>query len=114
MREFEKKYMIEVQGENSRKFNYYTECVSHKNIRIANKKLKRFVTRSSRAPPSIVQNSFARRPSFIYMLKKGKKQCCFAILKTALKRQRICNTCLHEKLVDIHKLSNGILCATFQ
>jgi hypothetical protein len=55
-----------------------------------------------------------RRASFIYMLKKGKKQRCFAILKTALKRQQICNTCLHEKVAAIHKLSNGILCATFR
>ena len=50
----------------------------------------------------------------LHVEKKAKKQRCFAILKTALKQQRICNTCLHEKLATIHKLSNGILCATFR
>ena len=32
VREVEQKYMIEVQGEISGNFNYYTECVSCKKI----------------------------------------------------------------------------------
>ena len=58
MRKIEQKYMTEVQGENSEKFNYYTECVSDKNIIIENKELKRFVARSSRAPLCTVQNLY--------------------------------------------------------
>ena len=77
MREVEQKYVTEVQGENSGKFNYYTECVSDKNIRIENKKLKRFVARSSRAPPSIVQNSCVRRPTIHLDVEKGQKRYCF-------------------------------------
>ena len=47
----------------------------------------------------------------LHVVLKSKKQHCFAILKTALERQWICNTCLHEKLVAIHKLSTGyIMC----
>ena len=56
MREVEQKYVTEVQEENSGTFNYYTECVSDKNIRIENQKLKRFVARSSHGPPCTVQN----------------------------------------------------------
>ena len=55
VREVEQIYVTEVQGENSGTFNYYTECVSDKNIRIENEKLKRFVARSSRGPPCTVQ-----------------------------------------------------------
>ena len=54
--EVEQKYVTEVQGENSGTFNYYTECVSDKNIRIENQKLKRFVARSSRGLPCTAQN----------------------------------------------------------
>ena len=70
MREVEQKYVTEVQGENSGKFNYYTKCISDKNIRIENKKLKMFVARSSCGPSSIVQNSCVRHPSLL----KNEKQ----------------------------------------
>ena len=43
MREVEQKYMIEVQGENNGKFNYYKECIPRENKSIENKKLTRFV-----------------------------------------------------------------------
>ena len=55
MREVEQKYVTEVQGEKSGKFNYHMECVSHKNMRIENKRLKRFVARSSSALSGEVQ-----------------------------------------------------------
>ena len=45
VREVEQKYVTKVKGENNSKFNYYTECVSGKNIRIQNKNLKRFVAK---------------------------------------------------------------------
>ena len=38
VRNYEHKYVTEVQTENSRKFNYYMECVSDENK--MNKKLK--------------------------------------------------------------------------
>ena len=72
MREVEQKYVTEVQGENSRKLNYYTECVSDKNIRIENKKTKRFVARSSRAPPFTVQIYIAGHPTSNYIFENGK------------------------------------------
>ena len=56
VREVEQKYATDVQDENSGKFNYYTKYVWDRNIRIENKKLKRFVARSSRAPPGEVQD----------------------------------------------------------
>ena len=39
--EVEQKYVTEVRGENNGTFNYYTKCVSDKNIIIENKKLKK-------------------------------------------------------------------------
>ena len=54
--EVEQKYVIEVQDQNNGKFNYYTKCVSDRNIRIENRRLKRFVERSSRAPPGEVRD----------------------------------------------------------
>ena len=59
MRVVEQKYVTEVQGENSGKFNYYTECISDKKLRIQ-KKLKRYVARSSRASPCTIQNLYSR------------------------------------------------------
>ena len=73
MREVEQKYVTEVQGENSGKFNYYTECISDKKLRIENKKLKRYVARCSRAPPCTVQNLIAGSPTSNYMFEDGKK-----------------------------------------
>ena len=55
VREVEQKYVTEVQDENSGKFNYYTKCVSDRNVKTENKKLKRFVARSSSALSGEVQ-----------------------------------------------------------
>jgi hypothetical protein len=38
VRNYEQKYVVEVQSENTGKFNYYTECISKENK--TNKKLK--------------------------------------------------------------------------
>ena len=61
MQEVEQKYVTKVKGENNSKFNYYTECVLDKNIRIKNKKLKMFVERSSSALSREVQKFLRER-----------------------------------------------------
>ena len=45
--------------------------------------------------------SSVRRPTFNYMLKTTKNYVFFAIFNTTLKRQRICNGCLDEKVLCI-------------
>ena len=56
VREVEQKYITEVQDENSGEFNNYMKCISNRNIRIENKKIKRFVARSSCPSPGEVQD----------------------------------------------------------
>ena len=88
MTEVEQKYVIEVQGENIGKFNYYTECVSDKNIRIENKKLKRFVERSSSALYGEVKKLLRERFTLYFHVQKHKKEIVFLRFKIILSIQK--------------------------
>ena len=58
--------------------------------------------------------SSARHPTFNYMLKTKQKLMLFLPFLILLKRQRISNDCVDEKVAPIHKLSNGILYSIFR
>ena len=104
------KFKVKIAGSSTTTQNVFQKRIKE----YKTKSLKSLLQEVHVLHPARFKKYITRSPSLIYMLfQKAKKQRCFAILKTALKRQRICNTCLHEKLATIHKLSTGILCATF-
>lgn len=112
VRIYEQKYVTEVQRENSKQSNYYTKCPSDENKKT--KSLKGLLQEVHVLLPVQFKISSARRATFNYKLKTGKNDVVFVIFSTALKRQRICNNYLHQKVVPIYKLSNDVLYATFR
>ena len=96
VRNYKQKYVAQVQSENNRKFNYYTECVSRKNISIENKELKRFVAKSSRAPPGEVQDPQCETPDLQLQLKNRQKTMLFLPLLKMLTNKKIVR-CVYMK-----------------
>ena len=82
VRNFEQKYVVEVQSENSGKFNY-TECISDENkMNKKTKSLKCLLQEVHILLPVQFEISSARRPTFNCMLKASKNYvfCQFLIL----------------------------------